>query len=179
MAAMGIAARPGAQRPAFRPCSSARRTQVGPLQRPSLIFETALQAAFRTNTGSIRCASRYSIRNGESIGPSPGLPRGGGIADKCDGVRPRSLRATAPRNSHCTPTDVVLSTGSERAATGEGRWALLNGARRTRRPAAPNRPGGRRIAALFPEAGEDRVEGTSSASGAAGPHPGATPGGSS
>ncbi len=150
---MGIAARPGAQRPAFRPCSSARRTQVGPLQRPSLIFETALQAAFRTNTGSIRCASRYSIRNGGSIGPSPGLPRGGGIADKCDGVRPRSLRATAPRNSHCTPTDVVLSTGSERAATGEGRWALLNGARRTRRPAAPKRPGGRRIAALLPEAG--------------------------
>jgi hypothetical protein len=55
-----------------------------------------LRAAFRTNTGSIRCESRYSIRNGESIGPSPGLPRGGGIADKCDGVRPRSLRATAP-----------------------------------------------------------------------------------
>jgi hypothetical protein len=34
---MGIAARPGARRPAFRLCSSAQRTHVGPLQRPSLL----------------------------------------------------------------------------------------------------------------------------------------------
>jgi hypothetical protein len=54
-----------------------------PLQRRSLTFLTALQAAFRTNTGSSRSASRYAMRNGGSIGPSPGLPRGGGIADRC------------------------------------------------------------------------------------------------
>src|ERR1035437_3656016 len=41
---------------------------------------------------------------GRSIGSSPGLPRGGGVAEECDGVRPRSLRATAPRNSHRPPT---------------------------------------------------------------------------
>src|SRR5450759_2131703 len=57
-------------------------------------------------------ASRYSTRNGRAIGPSPGLPRGGGIAEKCDGVRgqtkPRSYyrdgpgaRRTALRGSTC------------------------------------------------------------------------------
>ncbi len=49
----------------------------------------ALQAAFRTSTGSSRSASRYSTRNGRSTGPLPGLPRGGGMADRCDGVRPK------------------------------------------------------------------------------------------
>jgi hypothetical protein len=37
------------------------------------------------------------MRSGRTIRPSPGLPRGGGVAEECDGVRPRSLRATAPR----------------------------------------------------------------------------------
>ena len=54
---------------------------------------TALQAAFRTSTGSSRSASRYSTRNGESIGPSPGLPRGGGIAERCAGVLPKYISA--------------------------------------------------------------------------------------
>src|SRR5664280_995266 len=35
-----------------------------------LMIVTARQAAFRTSTSSIRSASRYSTRNGESIGPS-------------------------------------------------------------------------------------------------------------
>jgi len=52
---------------------------------------TARQAAFRINTGSSRSASRYSTRKGESIWPSPGLPRGGGIAERCDGDRPKYL----------------------------------------------------------------------------------------
>ena len=68
--AMGVAARLGAPGPAYRRCSSARRTQAGPRQHPSLVFVTAFQAAFRTSTGSSRSASRYSTRNGESIGPS-------------------------------------------------------------------------------------------------------------
>jgi len=50
------------------------------------------------------------MRNGESIGPSPRLPQGGAIAKGCDGVRPRSLCATAPRNSHCTPTGIEKET---------------------------------------------------------------------
>jgi hypothetical protein len=66
---------------------------------------TLRQAAFRTSLGSSRSASRYSTRNGESTGPSPGLPRGGGIAERCAGIQSRSLRATAPRNSYCAPTD--------------------------------------------------------------------------
>src|ERR1017187_2750873 len=44
--AMGIAARPGAQRSAFRLCFSARCAHVGPLQRPSLIFVTAPSGCF-------------------------------------------------------------------------------------------------------------------------------------
>jgi hypothetical protein len=107
---MGIARRLGALSPAFQTRLVGRRAQVGPLQRPSLIFVTALRAAFRTSTGSSRSASRNSTRNGESIGPSPGLPRGGGNAEKCDGVRPRSLHATAPRNSHCRPSGVASTS---------------------------------------------------------------------
>jgi Protein of unknown function DUF45 len=87
--AMGIAARPGARRPESGLCSSARRAHVDPLQHASLSFVTALQAAFRTNTGSKLSASRYSMRNGESVRSSPGLPRGGGIAERCNGVRPK------------------------------------------------------------------------------------------
>ena len=50
---------------------------------------TAFQAAFRASTGRSRSASRYSMRNGRTIGTSPGLPRGGGIAERCAGVRPK------------------------------------------------------------------------------------------
>src|ERR1035441_7142949 len=122
--AMGIAAGAGAQGRGIRRRSPSWCVHIDPLQRRSLTFLTALQAAFRTNTGSSRSASRYSMRNDRSIGPSPGLPRGGGIADRCDGVGLRSLRATPrqfplhpysppaipiaplqpPGNSHCAPT---------------------------------------------------------------------------
>jgi hypothetical protein len=87
--AMGIAAGAGAQGRGIRRRSPSWCIHIDSLQRRSLTFLTALQAAFRTNTGSIRSASRYSTRNGRSIGPSPGLPRGGGIADRCDGVLPK------------------------------------------------------------------------------------------
>jgi hypothetical protein len=40
---MGIARRLGALSPAFQIRLGGRRAQVGPLQRPSLIFVTALQ----------------------------------------------------------------------------------------------------------------------------------------
>src|ERR1700690_4249426 len=73
----------------FASCSSARHAHVVTLQRPWLGFRDPLQAAFRTSTGSSRSASRYSIRNGDFIEPSPGLPRGGGIAERCAGVRPK------------------------------------------------------------------------------------------
>jgi hypothetical protein len=63
---------------------------------------TFLQAAFRTRTGSSRSASRYSTQNGKSIGPSPGLPRGGGIAERCDGVLPKYTSAgVAPPRPWC------------------------------------------------------------------------------
>jgi hypothetical protein len=45
-AGMRIAARPGAERPAFRLCSSARRAHVGPLQCSSRIFVTAFVLLF-------------------------------------------------------------------------------------------------------------------------------------
>ena len=109
---MGIAMPVGAQRPALCAGFRSRQAHIGSLERPSPRSVTALQAAFRTSTGSSRSASRYSTRNGRSIGPSPGLPRGGGIAEKCDGVRgqtkPRSYyrdgpgaRRTALRGSTC------------------------------------------------------------------------------
>src|ERR1039457_1866933 len=50
--AMGIAGAVRALSPAFRTRVVGRRAQVGPLQRPSLIFVTRPQAAFRTSTGS-------------------------------------------------------------------------------------------------------------------------------
>ena len=77
------------------------QTRIGALAAPTLarspteadalhrLKESGLYAASRTRTGSRRSASRYSIRNGESNGPSPGLPRGGGIAERCAGVRPK------------------------------------------------------------------------------------------
>jgi hypothetical protein len=55
------------------------------------------------------------MRNGRSIGP---LPQGGGIAEECDGVRPRSLRATASCNSHCTPTVNWTDRAGSRRLTG-------------------------------------------------------------
>src|ERR1039457_5733955 len=90
---MGIAAGVGAQGRVSRWHSPSWCAHIDPLQRRSLIFATALQAAFRTSTGNSHSASRYSTRNGESIGPSPGLPRGGGIADGWDGVLPKYISA--------------------------------------------------------------------------------------
>ena len=57
------------------------RADLKPLSLPRLAFVKALQAAFGAITGSSRSASRYSMQNGESIGPSSGRPRGGGIAE--------------------------------------------------------------------------------------------------
>src|ERR1035441_4313463 len=82
--AMGVAAGSGAHRPALRSLRSLRVRTRRPKSHPQLKF---LQATFRTRVGSRCSASRYSIRNGESFQPSPGLQRGGGIAARCDGVR--------------------------------------------------------------------------------------------
>jgi hypothetical protein len=69
-----------------------------PLQCPFRIFVTALQAAFRTNAGNIPPASRYSTRNGESIGSSPGLPRRGGQLPVSEGDKSASAtRHSAPQ----------------------------------------------------------------------------------
>ena len=94
--AMVIGTPVGAQRPALCAGFWSRQAHIGSLERPSPRSVTALQAAFRTSTGSSRSASRYSMRNGRTIGTSFGLPRGGGIAERCAGVRPKSLRATGP-----------------------------------------------------------------------------------
>ena len=74
---MGIALPGGAQRPAdsssFGPAQSARLAR---LQTPWLTFLKSFQAAFRASTG-------------RTIGTSPGLSRGGGIAERCAGIRPK------------------------------------------------------------------------------------------
>jgi len=64
--------------------------------------------------------ARVVDAKGGFIGPSPGLPRGGGFAERWDGVRPRSLRATAPRNSHCTATACAfpVAANDRRSAAG-------------------------------------------------------------
>jgi hypothetical protein len=72
--AMGIAVSVGAHWPPQQPPRCLRARALRPTYLPGV---TLLQAAFRTSTGSIRSASRYSTRNGESVRPSPGLPRGG------------------------------------------------------------------------------------------------------
>ena len=100
---LGVWGRNGNCRPSWREQTSGfivgrpRAHTRRPLQRPSPIFVTRPQAAFRTSTGSSRSASRYSRRNGESIGPSPGLTREGRIAERRAGIQSRSLRATCPR----------------------------------------------------------------------------------
>jgi hypothetical protein len=76
----------------WRARTSASASTMLPCARSSadvLSGVTFLQAAFQTSTGSSRSASRYSTRNGEFIGSSPGLPRGGGIAERCAGVHPK------------------------------------------------------------------------------------------
>ena len=61
---MGIAGAVRALSPAFRTRVVGRRAQVGPLQRPSLIFVTRPQADFRTSTGSIRARARRQVLSG-------------------------------------------------------------------------------------------------------------------
>jgi hypothetical protein len=60
----------GAHRPVGSSSFAGSECTPRPSPDLSLTSLTALQAAFRTSTGSIRSASRYSTRNGESIGPS-------------------------------------------------------------------------------------------------------------
>jgi hypothetical protein len=57
-AAMGIARRLGALSPACQIRLEGQPAEVGPLQRPSLIFVTGLQATFRSSTGSSRSGAR-------------------------------------------------------------------------------------------------------------------------
>ena len=73
----------------FRHRSYALRAHAGHYGAACRVSGRPFQAAFRTSTGSIRSASRYSTRNGRSIEFSPGLLR-------------RDCRQVA-RNSHCRP----------------------------------------------------------------------------
>jgi hypothetical protein len=80
----------------FRHRSRTLRAHVDPLQDSFLIFGPALQAAFRTSTGSSRSVSTHSTRNGESNGPSPDLSRGGGIADRRALIQRRIAAPSTP-----------------------------------------------------------------------------------
>src|SRR5450759_1795035 len=82
---MGIARSLGALNPAFQIGVVARRAHAGQYGAARRSSRRTFQAAFRTSTGSIWLASRYSTRNGKSIGPSPGLPGG----RDCEKVRRR------------------------------------------------------------------------------------------
>src|ERR1035437_6880753 len=67
---MGIAARPGARRPAFRLCFPTPRTDVGLLQRPWPIFVAFLLAANRTSTGDIRSGRQDRVGPREATYPA-------------------------------------------------------------------------------------------------------------
>src|SRR5450759_5701338 len=56
---MGIAMPVGAQRPALCAGFRSRQAHIGSLERPSPRSVTALQAAFRTSTGSIRPGRQF------------------------------------------------------------------------------------------------------------------------
>lgn len=110
--AMGIAMPFGAYRPAVSSSFARPAHTRRPLQRPSPIFVIRPQAAFRTSTGSIRSASRYSTRNGRSIELSPGLLR-------------RDCRQVA-RNSHCRPTSLRRVGTTQHQASGSHTPATID-----------------------------------------------------
>ncbi len=73
---------------------------VGPRHRVS---GRPLQAALETSPDGSPSPSRHSTQDGESFRPSPGHPRGGGIADRCAGVRPKWIAAgVAPPRTCCS-----------------------------------------------------------------------------
>jgi hypothetical protein len=138
-AAMGIVRRLGALSPASRTRLGGRQAQVGALRPrlPSVV--TAFQAAFRTSTDSIRCASRYSTRsNGAFRGerkpsrargphggswplhrrvhPEPCRPRASGSRARAKAKRSLSHVDDAP----AVAAKVVVVARKVRADRGEG-----------------------------------------------------------